>query len=146
MIIIHFNSLECQPALGMESGAILDEQLSASSEYDDSYHGVIKGRLRLPGSSSSVGSWATYFNNADQWLQVDLKIQGTKVSAVATQGRDTLTYEHWVTKYKLQHSNDGVNFQYYKEQGHSADKVTIYLSNRPQVSVGYSLINHAGCW
>ena len=24
--------------------------------------------------------------------------------------------------------------------------VSVYLSNRPQVSVGYKLINHAGCW
>jgi len=123
--IASLKSLECQPALGMESGAILDEQLSASSEYDDTYHGVIKARLRLPVSSSSAGSWVTYSNNADQWLQVDLKIQDTKVSGVATQGRDTLDYEHWVTKYKLQYSNDGVNFQYYREQGQTADKVVI---------------------
>ena len=24
--------------------------------------------------------------------------------------------------------------------------VSVYLSNRPQVSMGYRLINHAGCW
>ena len=25
-------------------------------------------------------------------------------------------------------------------------KQEVYLSNRPQVSMGYRLINHAGCW
>ena len=127
--IAYLKFSECQPALGMESGAILDSQINASSEYDDSYHGAIKARLRLPGSTSSAGSWITYSNNANHWLQVDLKIQYTKVSGVATQGRDSATNEHWVTKYKLQHSNDGVSFQYYKEQGQTADKVvTLYLS------------------
>ena len=111
----------------MESGAILDEQLSASSEYD-SHHGIINARLRLPGSSSSAGSWATLSNNANEWLQVDLKIQDTKVSGVATQGRDTSSYEHWVKKYKLQYSNDGVIFQNYREPGQIEDKVvTLYL-------------------
>ena len=27
-----------------------------------------------------------------------------------------------------------------------ARSVMKYLSNRPQVSMGYRLINHAGCW
>ena len=52
------------------------------------------------------------------------------MSGIATQRRDTLDYEHWVTKYNVQYSNDGVNFQYYKEQGHSADKVAIYIQLR----------------
>jgi len=25
-------------------------------------------------------------------------------------------------------------------------EILLYLSNRPQVSMGYKLINHAGCW
>ena len=27
-----------------------------------------------------------------------------------------------------------------------ASPAAVYLSNRPQVSMGYRLINHAGCW
>ena len=30
-----------------------------------------------------------------------------------------------MTKYKLQYSDDGVNFQYYKEQGQTTDKVIL---------------------
>lgn len=112
----------------MESGAVFDEQISASSEYDNSLHSATRGRLRLPGSASSAGSWTTTSNNADEWLQIDLKTQGTKVSGVATQGRDTTSYEHWVTKYKLEYSNDEVRFQYYRDQGQTVDKVEfLYL-------------------
>jgi len=38
------------------------------------------------------------------------------VTRVATQGRNA-AYSQWVTKYKLQYSDDGVNFQYYQENG-----------------------------
>jgi len=47
-----------------------------------------------------------------------------KVTRVATQGRYSV-YNQWVTKYKLQYSDDGVNFQYYKEQGQTTDKVIL---------------------
>lgn len=111
----------------MESGAVFDEQISASSEYN-SLHSAIRGRLRLAGGASSAGSWTTVSNNVDEWLQIDLKTQGTKVSGVATQGRDTNSYEHWVTKYKLQYSNDEVRFEYYRDQGQTVDKVVfLYL-------------------
>ena len=42
--------------------------------------------------------------------------QHAKVTRVATQGRNA-AYIQWVTKYKLQYSDDGVNFQYYQENG-----------------------------
>ena len=64
--------------------------------------------------------------DADQWLQIDLFSLGnkyTRITGVATQGRRNERYQQWVSKYKLQYSNDGVNFRYYKEQGQTADKV-----------------------
>jgi hypothetical protein len=45
------------------------------------------------------------------------------VTRVATQGRNG-GYTQWVKRYKLQYSNDGVKFQYYREQRQTADKVT----------------------
>ncbi|XP_078352346.1 EGF-like repeat and discoidin I-like domain-containing protein 3 [Oculina patagonica] len=98
----------------MESGEILDLQITASSHYDDSNPATTKGRLRAE-------TWVSKEKNADQWLQVDLGRQHTKVKGVATQGSNHgLT--QWVTKYKLQYSNNGVNFQYYREQGQNEDK------------------------
>ena len=53
-----------------------------------------------------------------------------EVTRLATQGRNG--YSQWVTKYKLQYSDDGVNFQYYWE--HGAIKVRFAYLN-------YTLIN-----
>lgn len=117
----------------MESGAISDGQISASSQFDDSSHAANKGRLRLKAGAGSTGSWvvASADNNVNQWLQVKLGSQHTfEVTGVATQGRNGVN-DQWVTEYKLQYSNDGINFQYYKEQGQSVDKVcTLYLCRR----------------
>ena len=99
----------------MENGAISDGQISASSQFDAN-HAAKQGRLHC-----KVGSWSAGDTNLHQWLQVDLGSQYIKVTRVATQGRHD--YPQWVTKYKLQYSNDGVNFHYYREQGQTAAKV-----------------------
>ena len=65
----------------------------------------------------------------NQWLQIDLANQHTKVTRIATQGRNA--YNQWVTKYKLLFSDNGVNFHYYKEQGNVAIKVRqTFTTNR----------------
>lgn len=64
-------------------------------------------------------------NSAEEWLQVDLR-ERTSVTRVAAQGRTCPYCCQWVSKYKLQYNDDGVTFQYYKEQGQITDKVTSY--------------------
>lgn len=98
----------------MKSGDIHDRQISASSEWD-SNHAAIQGRLFFLAGSGKQGAWSAKQNNLDQWLQIDLLDQITKVTAVSTQGRNA--YSQWVTKYKLQYSVDGSKFQYYTEVG-----------------------------
>ena len=115
--------LGCREALGMESGAIPDGQISASSEWNAA-HGAIRGRLHLQAGEGKKGSWSTAVKDANQWIQVDLGNYSTTVTQVATQGsRNGFDSSQWVTKYKLQYSDDEVNFQYYKEQGQNEDKV-----------------------
>ena len=98
----------------MESGAIADRQISASSEYG----AASQGRLHF---QTGGRAWMAAQNDVNQWLQIDLGNQYTKATRVATQGRKYSSYR--VTEYKLQYSNDGVNFQYYKEQ--NTDKVKL---------------------
>lgn len=107
-------------ALGMENGGISDSQISASSEYDNTMVANF-GRLNF---QDEGGAWAALTPDANQWLQVDLNNEHTRVMRVATQGR-TLQLNRYqcVTSYKLQHSNDKVSFRYYREQGQSTDKV-----------------------
>ena len=103
----------------MESGAISDAQISASSQWDAN-HAAKQGRLHFRAVPGKVGSWCAGANDVNQWLQIDLGNQHTKVTRLATQGRNG--YSQWVTKYKLQYSDDGVNFHYYWE--HGATKVS----------------------
>ena len=108
----------------MENGRISERQTTASSQLDAN-HAATQGRLHFKASANKAGSWSAGSSDSSQWLQVDLDIQNTKVIRVATQGRDDSP--QWVTKYKLQHSNDGVNFQYYTEPGRLESKVRIRL-------------------
>ncbi|XP_044165741.1 uncharacterized protein LOC114963329 isoform X1 [Acropora millepora] len=108
---------ECQSALGVESGAIPDSQMSASSQWDGN-HAAKQGRLFFK-STTKASSWSAKTNNANQWLQVHLRVY-TRVTRVASQGRHAVL--QWVTKYKLQYSIDGNTFHYFIEAGQSADK------------------------
>ena len=131
LLCIHaLKPLECSEALGMESGAISDKQIKASSQWD-SNHAPFQGRLHFQRIFEG-GSWLARKNDLHQWLQVDLGSQYTKVTRVATQGRNAV--KQWVTKYKLTYSNDGVNFQYYREQGQTTDKVH-YCIDTPLVKL-----------
>ena len=119
----------------MESGAISDKQMSASSQWDAN-HAAIQGRLHSQRSSGKAGSWSARTNDVSQWLEIDLGNQVTKVTRLATQGRNL--YSQWVTKYKLQYSHDGVTFHYYSDQPYGAPKVTYPSSKRktnPEIAV-----------
>ena len=111
----------------MESGAISDSQISASSQFS-SNHAARQGRLNYKETRFNSGAWAAGANNLNQWLQIDLG-QQTKVTRVATQGRNRspswpkFPHLQFVTRYKLQYSNDGENFQCYSEPG-GTDKVS----------------------
>ena len=106
--------------LGMENGAISYGQISASSQYNEGLSAVY-GRLNLKASSGNGGGWTPKTNGEDEWLQVELGKLPIKVTRLATQESDY--YEDWVTTYKLQYSDDGVNFLYYREKGQTTDKV-----------------------
>jgi len=120
VIIYSTKPLACLEALGMANGTISDGQISASSQMDSS-HAANQARLHLKANAGKAGSWSARSNDVNQWLQIDLGSQHTNVIRVATQGRND--FLQWVTKYKLQYSNDGVTFQYYREQGKNADMV-----------------------
>ena len=108
-------------ALGMESGAIADSRITASSEWSVDFSPK-RARLNTRESNSGGGAWASLTVDLDQWLQIDLgKI--TPVTHVATQGRNNFSGGQWVTKYKLQFSNDGASFLFYKREGESTDAV-----------------------
>jgi len=95
--------------LGMESGAIPDSSIKASSVYPGALYSAHSARLH--GKSKTGYGWCTKTNTAQDWIQVDLG-KPTQVTAVATQGSNLKTY--WVTSYTLQYSNDGTKFTAYQ--------------------------------
>ena len=109
----------CMTALGMESQTIEDAQISASSQLDGN-HSAIQGRLHLTRNGQKQGGWTALTDDRNQWLQVDLNTFA-RVTVIATQGRNG--FKEWVTKYKLQYSDDGVTFTFYKESDSSSEKV-----------------------
>ncbi len=110
----------------MESDGISDAQIDASSKWSAN-HAAQQGRLHFQATGIKAGAWSAATNDADQWLQVDLIGPYTRVTGVATQGRNAYLPGQWVTKYRLRYSNDGVNFRYYKQQkeGQTVDKVRL---------------------
>ena len=117
-----FSYTEEIQALGMESGAFADSQITASSEYD-AYHSTKRSRLHTKEISPlERGAWLSSTNDADQWLQIDVG-KVINVTHIATQGRNTYSPFQYVTKYKLQYRNDGQTFQFYKREGQPSDEV-----------------------
>jgi len=103
----------------MESGAILNSQISASSEYGSQYVAHL-ARLHLQAVGGNTGAWASLVNDLNQWLQVDLGSK-TIVARIATQGR--ADWNQWVIEYKLQHSEDGLLFTFHRQNGDNLDTV-----------------------
>ena len=103
----------------MENGAISDAQITASSQRPDN-NGPHRARLNSRKLGNKKGAWSSLKNDTYQWLQVDLG-KYTTVTRIATQGRSDM--RQWVTKYRLQHSEDGVNFHFYKALGQHSAKV-----------------------
>ncbi|XP_078696172.1 uncharacterized protein LOC144924635 isoform X2 [Branchiostoma floridae x Branchiostoma belcheri] len=91
----------CKYPLGMESGAILDDSITASSFWDKNFD-AYRGRLN---GVAGAGAWAAETNTIGEWLQVDLG-EKKRVTGTIIQGRYR-NHDQWVTSYKLQYSVDG---------------------------------------
>lgn len=110
----------------MENDTISDTQIGVSSQLD-STHSAKQARLHSKADGSKWGSWSALTNDLNQWLQVNLRTY-TRVTRVATQGRNG--FYQWVTKYKLQYSDDGDTFHVLEEPGNGGEKVYPYYRFR----------------
>ncbi|XP_033102674.1 lactadherin-like, partial [Anneissia japonica] len=90
----------CTDPLGVEDGTIPDNQLKATSQYNNE-HKPYRARLH------STKAWAASSNDLDQWIQADIGAL-TEITGVITQGH--FGYDEWVTSYKVLYSVDGSTF------------------------------------
>lgn len=104
----------------MESRAISDSQISASTEFSDDY-AAHQARLRV-----IEGGWASLLKDNNQWLQVDL-LRTTRVTGIATQGKNAS--QQWITEYKLEYGEDGQTFTFYIQNGDKSDTVRLYIAS-----------------
>ena len=93
----------------MESGHILDSQMSATSQKSQlsgAKHARIGRRktINVQGETDSEGGWIPSSSSHSQHLQIDIG-RKVKITAVETQGADR--HDYWVKTYQLQYSVDG---------------------------------------
>ncbi|XP_007653088.2 lactadherin isoform X1 [Cricetulus griseus] len=116
----------CSEPLGLKNNSIPDSHMTASSTYKTWNLRAFGwyphyGRLDMQGK---INAWTAQSNSNKEWLQVDLCTQ-RHVTGIITQGARDFGQVQYVASYKVAHSNDGVEWTIYKEQG--TDKV--FLGN-----------------
>ncbi|XP_066026371.1 uncharacterized protein [Pocillopora verrucosa] len=118
-----------EEALGLESGLITDQQITASSSWDTA-HGKQNARLNRQAARGKTSAWSAGSNDLNQWLQIDFG-RNVKITKLATQGRNDYGNQ-WVKSYTFAYSADGSNvLQAYKEN--EVDKV--FTGNADQNTV-----------
>ena len=95
--------------LGMQSGSIPDNRITASSELNISTP-ANNGRLNYTAGSS----WCASTNDNNPYLQIDLQTLHI-ICAVSTQGNSQA--DDWVKTYNLQSSRDGKTWKNYEDSG-----------------------------
>ena len=110
--------------LGMQSGSIPDNSITASSELNTNTSAK-NGRLNYTAGSS----WCSSTNDNNPYLQIDLLTLHI-ICAVATQGNSQA--DDWVKTYTLQSSRDGITWTYY-DDGDSV-KVSFWIQHKLHLS------------
>ena len=109
--------LGCLSPLGMEDGGIKDSQITTSS--------VLKGKsphgwqARLRKNIKPWGGWCPDIcgrkkneRNYDQYIQIDL-LTPTKITGIATQGRQFSNGKEYARDYKISYRRDGGGWYFY---------------------------------
>ena len=108
--------------LGIGSGKIPDNSITASSEISDAKN----GRL------NEIKAWCASTGEANPYLQIDLETIHI-VCAVSTQGNPNA--DQWTETYTIQVSTDGTTWTDYKEHGQNKVRFCIpYTLSMPTLA------------
>ncbi|XP_061654800.1 neuropilin-2a isoform X5 [Phyllopteryx taeniolatus] len=104
------DSFHCSMALGMESGKISDEQISASTTFYDNRWLPRQGRLNNPDNA-----WTPSEDSNKEYIQVDLHFLKV-LTGIATQGAVSKETQksYYVTTFKLEVSTNGEDWMIYR--------------------------------
>ena len=110
--------LECSSPLGVKDGKINNSQITTTGVFRSSYG----WQARLNKNISNGGAWCADTGggvknekNYDQYIMIDL-LNLTKITGIATQGRQFQNGSEWVKDYELSYSRDGTRWEFYTEQ------------------------------
>jgi hypothetical protein len=116
IIIPILSYLECISALGMSDGRIKDSQITVSGFLKKAYGRLARLRKNIP----DWGAWCANVSggkirgkNYDQYILIDL-LNLTKITRIATQGRQYNGGREWAKDYKLSYRKDGGIWYFYK--------------------------------
>ena len=96
----------------MESGRIPNSAITGSCGWKPG-HEPSNGRLNRKATPGGAGAWTAGSDDLGEWIQVDL-LKKFRIVKVATQGREDS--DEWVSSFTLSHSEDGRQFELYKEK------------------------------
>ncbi|XP_034267842.1 coagulation factor V [Pantherophis guttatus] len=111
----------CSMPLGMESGAIKNSEITASSykkTWWSSWEPFL-ARLNLKGRTNA---WQPKVNNKNQWLQIDLQ-HLTKITSIITQGAKSMSTEMYVKTFSIHYTDDNSTWKPYLNVCTSTEKV-----------------------
>ncbi|KAJ8351910.1 hypothetical protein SKAU_G00233860 [Synaphobranchus kaupii] len=119
-----FKTSGCYGTLGLKAGVVRESQISASSvwEWSDtigqlSVWGPPGARLKKAGLP-----WAAAHSDQHQWLQVDLKRE-MRITGITTTGSTLMEFPFYVSAYRILYSQNGQNWQPFREPDIDRDKV-----------------------
>lgn len=95
-----------QDSVGLLSG-LPDDAITASGEYNE-HHDAIYSRIGYEKVAGKAHGWCGKIGEQNQ-IMVDLT-KSSLVTGVATQGRGEEDYEHWVTRYSIETSENGADW------------------------------------
>ncbi|XP_061092739.1 discoidin, CUB and LCCL domain-containing protein 2 [Conger conger] len=122
--LLPFKTNGCYGTLGLKAGVVRESQISASSmwEWSDtiggpSVWGPPGARLKKAGLP-----WAAAHSDQHQWLQVDLKRE-MRITGITTTGSTLMEFPFYVSAYRILYSQNGRNWQPFREPDIDRDKV-----------------------
>ncbi|KAM4601578.1 neuropilin-2-like isoform 2-T2 [Polymixia lowei] len=128
------DSFHCSTALGMESGKISDDQISASSSFYDNRWSPRQARL-----NNDDNAWTPAEDSNKEFIQVDLHFLKV-LTGIATQGAVSKETQksYYVTTFKLEVSTNGEDWMVYRHgKNHkvfhaNTDPMEVVLNRVPQ--------------
>ena len=129
-IIVYY--LECTSPLGMaDRSKIKDSQITTSSVLRDAYGWQARLRQNIPNWGAwclDVSGGSKTKKNYDQYIEIDL-LKLTKITRIATQGREHAIGKEYVKDYKISYSKDSFNWIFYREKDQAANETKVDMIN-----------------